>query len=462
MTPPILFIPGFMQPGDAWAPSWPSGSTPPTALLDHREHSFEGRLAEIAAGGARARCWSATRSAAGWRCAPRCATRRATRALVTVGATAGIEDAQPSGRHAPRPTSGSPSWIEAAPIEDVVAIWERQPLFADQSEALVEAQRAGRLAQDPRELALPAAHAPARACSSRSGTSCSRSSCPCWRSPAAATRATPSAARQDRRHRARTRKARIVADAGPRRRTCSSPTRWSPTHLPISLDERTSTSERLRAPRRPARARRHLQRPVARRRQRARERRVEQLQRRQPAGQLQVLGGGQLQRGGDAPGPVERARQERAEPLRARQPQRLAGGAEAARAGQLHVDDVAGLSLDRARAPRAPSRPTRPPRSGWTRGRAPGAAPRGCGRAARRTRGRSCSSARMLRDRLVDRPGAVGVDPQRGPGADRLAHRRDALLVVGQADLHLEARVAGAHALARRARPPPPAVRRGG
>ena len=80
--------------------------------------------------------------------------------------------------------------------------------------------------------------------------------------------------------------------------------------------------------------------------QRTRQRRVEQLQRREPAGQLQVLRGRQLQRGGDAPGPVERARQERARaPSRARQPQRLAGGLEAARAGQLHVHHVAGLGL---------------------------------------------------------------------------------------------------------------------
>ena len=45
------------------------------------------------------------------------------------------------------------SWIEAAPIDDVVAVWERQPLFADQAETLVERQRPGRLAQDPVELA---------------------------------------------------------------------------------------------------------------------------------------------------------------------------------------------------------------------------------------------------------------------------------------------------------------------
>ena len=46
------------------------------------------------------------------------------------------------------------SWMEAMPIEDIVALWERQPLFADQSELLVEEQRPGRLSQDPRSLAL--------------------------------------------------------------------------------------------------------------------------------------------------------------------------------------------------------------------------------------------------------------------------------------------------------------------
>ena len=44
--------------------------------------------------------------------------------------------------------------METQPIESIVDIWERQPLFADQSDALVEAQRPGRLAQDPRSLAL--------------------------------------------------------------------------------------------------------------------------------------------------------------------------------------------------------------------------------------------------------------------------------------------------------------------
>ena len=44
MAVPVLFIPGFMQPATAWA-AVAERLDPPTALLSHREHSFEGRLA---------------------------------------------------------------------------------------------------------------------------------------------------------------------------------------------------------------------------------------------------------------------------------------------------------------------------------------------------------------------------------------------------------------------------------
>jgi 2-succinyl-6-hydroxy-2,4-cyclohexadiene-1-carboxylate synthase len=150
MAVPVLFIPGFMQPASAWAPV-ADRLDPPTALLDHREHSYEGRLAEIAAAGGGALL-------AGYSLGGRLALRAALRApthyagVVTVGATAGIED--PAARAARAEADDRlASWMEAAPIEDIVAIWERQPLFADQSEPLVEAQRPGRLAQDPQNLA---------------------------------------------------------------------------------------------------------------------------------------------------------------------------------------------------------------------------------------------------------------------------------------------------------------------
>jgi 2-succinyl-6-hydroxy-2,4-cyclohexadiene-1-carboxylate synthase len=150
MAPPVVFIPGFMQPATAWAPV-AERLDPPTTLLDHREHSLEGRLTEIAAAGERALLVGYS---LGGRLALRAALRDPTRyaGLVTVGVTAGIED--PVERSARAEADDRlASWVEVAPIEDVVAVWERQPLFADQSEVLVEQQRPGRLAQDPVALA---------------------------------------------------------------------------------------------------------------------------------------------------------------------------------------------------------------------------------------------------------------------------------------------------------------------
>ncbi len=151
VAPPVLFIPGFMQPATAWA-EVAELLEPPTTLLEHAEHSFEGRLREIAAAGEGALLVGYS---LGGRLALRAALRDPNRhaGLVTVGATAGIED--PSQRSARAEADERlASWIEAAPIEDVVAVWERQPLFADQSEGLIERQRDGRLTQDPRQLAL--------------------------------------------------------------------------------------------------------------------------------------------------------------------------------------------------------------------------------------------------------------------------------------------------------------------
>jgi 2-succinyl-6-hydroxy-2,4-cyclohexadiene-1-carboxylate synthase len=150
----VLFIPGFMQRGDAWRPV--AELLPeryPSTLLDHREHTLEGRLAEIAAAaedGAVLVGYSL-----GGRLALRAVLREPKRyaGLVTVGATAGIDDPPMRSARA-EADERLASWLEAAPIEDVVAIWERQPLFADQSEALIEAQRPGRLSQDPAGLAM--------------------------------------------------------------------------------------------------------------------------------------------------------------------------------------------------------------------------------------------------------------------------------------------------------------------
>ena len=148
----MLFIPGFMQRGDAWRPV--AELLPeryPSRLLDHAEHSFEGRLREIS------EAWADV--LVGYSLGGRLALRAALRspgaftAVVLVGSTAGIEEGPMRVQRAEADEKLA-SWMEAMPIEDIVALWERQPLFADQSETLVEEQRPGRLSQDPRSLAL--------------------------------------------------------------------------------------------------------------------------------------------------------------------------------------------------------------------------------------------------------------------------------------------------------------------
>ena len=149
----VLFIPGFMQRGDAWRPV--AELLPeryPSTMLDHSEHSFESRLTEIAEAGAGG-------VLAGYSLGGRLALRAALRspgsfsAVVTVGATAGIEEGPLRVARAEADEKLA-SWIETASMEDVVSLWERQPMFADQSDALVEAQRSGRLSHDQRSLAL--------------------------------------------------------------------------------------------------------------------------------------------------------------------------------------------------------------------------------------------------------------------------------------------------------------------
>ena len=149
----MLFIPGFMQRGDAWRPV--AELLPeryPSVMLEHEQSNFEGRLGEIAAAGE-------GRLLVGYSLGGRLALRAALRApehylgVATIGATAGIDEPTLRSTRA-EADERLAAWMEAAPIEDIVSVWERQPLFADQSEGLVEAQRPGRLAQDPAALAM--------------------------------------------------------------------------------------------------------------------------------------------------------------------------------------------------------------------------------------------------------------------------------------------------------------------
>jgi 2-succinyl-6-hydroxy-2,4-cyclohexadiene-1-carboxylate synthase len=152
-VPVLVLVPGFMQRGDAWAPlveQLPDHLE--ATAVDHRAHDVAGRLAEIAAAGDGAVLCGYS---LGGRLALRAALRepRRFRGLVTIGASPGIEDPVARGSRA-EADARLAGWMEATPIADIVAVWERQPLFADQSDALVEAQRPGRLSHDPRSLAL--------------------------------------------------------------------------------------------------------------------------------------------------------------------------------------------------------------------------------------------------------------------------------------------------------------------
>jgi 2-succinyl-6-hydroxy-2,4-cyclohexadiene-1-carboxylate synthase len=152
-TPPVIFVPGFMQRGESWAPvAELVDERYPSACLDFRTHTFEERLGELreaAPPGAAAVGYSM-----GGRLALQLAVREPGRfaALVTVGAGPGIEDpAERRGRRAA--DEDLAAWMEGASIAEIVARWERLPVFAGQSEELVERQRAGRLSHDPRQLA---------------------------------------------------------------------------------------------------------------------------------------------------------------------------------------------------------------------------------------------------------------------------------------------------------------------
>jgi 2-succinyl-6-hydroxy-2,4-cyclohexadiene-1-carboxylate synthase len=154
-TTRVIFVPGFMQRGSAWAPVaelLPERYS--SVLLDHERHTLDGRLEEIAAAAGEGPTALVGYSLGG-RVALRAALQHPERyaALVTVGAGAGIDE--PGARTArAEADERMAAWMEAMPIEDVVSVWERQPLFADQSDALVDQQRGGRLSQDPRDLAV--------------------------------------------------------------------------------------------------------------------------------------------------------------------------------------------------------------------------------------------------------------------------------------------------------------------
>lgn len=151
--PTVVLVPGFMQRGRSWATVADllparyrvrcldlSGAVleelideivvavPPGGAVVG--YSMGGRLALHAALGADRR-WGA---------------------LVTVGASAGIDDRRERGERLARDERLA-DWIERHDIRDVVAHWETLPVFSTQPPELVRAQRRDRLSHDPPRLA---------------------------------------------------------------------------------------------------------------------------------------------------------------------------------------------------------------------------------------------------------------------------------------------------------------------
>jgi 2-succinyl-6-hydroxy-2,4-cyclohexadiene-1-carboxylate synthase len=138
-SPTLAFVPGFMQRGDAWAAVADRlGESYPSVLLDRADERPEPGVVPVGYSmGGRIVLHAALAEPGRWP------------ALVLVGVSAGIED--PASRRAADEELAD--WIEAHSIEEVVARWETQPVFATQPHELVAAQRPGRLSHTPGDLA---------------------------------------------------------------------------------------------------------------------------------------------------------------------------------------------------------------------------------------------------------------------------------------------------------------------
>jgi len=153
VNPLVTFLPGFAQRGDAWEPVADQVAQKYRSLpIDFSTWTFDGRLREIADrvdDGDVVVGYSM-----GGRLALKAALRRPRKfgALVLVGTSAGIEDAD---ARAERRLADEElaDWIEEHSIEEFAERWETQPVFATQPPELVRAQRDGRLSHDPRRLA---------------------------------------------------------------------------------------------------------------------------------------------------------------------------------------------------------------------------------------------------------------------------------------------------------------------
>ena len=149
--PEVVFLPGFMQHADTWSPIAAAvAERYPVRLVDFETWTFEERTGEIR--GATDADSVVVGYSMGGRLALHAALDSSWAGLVVVGASAGISDADERRRRR-EADADLADWISAHSIDEVVARWERNPVFASQSSELVDAQRAGRLAHSPADLA---------------------------------------------------------------------------------------------------------------------------------------------------------------------------------------------------------------------------------------------------------------------------------------------------------------------
>lgn len=137
-----------MQHADTWAPIAAAvGERYPVRVVEFETWTFDERLREIRGDGCVVVGYSM-----GGRLALHAALRSDFAGLVVLGASAGIDD--PDQRRRRREADlALADWIEAHSIDEVVARWERNPVFGSQSAELVAAQRPGRLDHSPADLA---------------------------------------------------------------------------------------------------------------------------------------------------------------------------------------------------------------------------------------------------------------------------------------------------------------------
>jgi len=153
VNPLVAFLPGFAQRGDAWTSvAERVGQKYRSVAIDFSTWTFDGRLREIAErvdDGDVVVGYSM-----GGRLGLAAALRRPPKfgALVLVGTSAGIEDAEERDDRR-RHDDELADWLEHHTIEEFAERWESQPVFGTQSPELVTAQRAGRLSHDPARLA---------------------------------------------------------------------------------------------------------------------------------------------------------------------------------------------------------------------------------------------------------------------------------------------------------------------